>query len=436
MSKASTQTVSKEDRIKLSSEWHARPNISLPHPFRCTHIVGLRDSGSDAEAWEAISEFCELHGQSGPAAGSRYHVVETGSCLLKWECHTEATSHTLLVPGSAQPPFSETALDFLDEAKREDLLANMFVGVHVEVLPAPSNDDPSGYEMACALLGARPVYGGEMSDKNAVVWSAFRLDAAGFIRLVIIDRGISGHRLSRLLQRLLDMETYRMLAIRALPAARSVMSTVQELEPQIGALMKEMAERGTIESREHALDGITEIASRIEEIATSHSSSFSAARAYSRMVERRIEEVGETVVDGQQRYTNFLLRALSPAMRTCEAAERRVSELAERVARSANLLSTMVNLQQSRSSQGVLKSMADSSQRQLLLQQAVEGFSIFAISYYAVGLLKYFLDSLYASGLGVDSKLLVGWSAPLVFGLVFISVRMVRRRLTAQREEK
>jgi uncharacterized membrane-anchored protein len=310
----------------------------------------------------------------------------------------------------------------------------MFVGVHVEVLPQPGPDDPSGYRMARSLLGARSLYGGAMSDNGAMVWSSFRLDAAGFVRLVIIDLGISERRVARLLQRLLDMETYRMLAIRALPTARSVMSTVQELEPQLVEVMRELAGEGTLESRELALHQITDLSARVEEIAASHSSRFSGARAYSRIVERRIEEVGETVIDGHQRYTNFLLRALSPAMRTCDAAERRVGELAERVARSANLLSAMVDIQQSRQNQGVLKSMADSAQRQLRLQQAVEGFSIFAISYYAVGLLKYFLDSLAASGLPLDSTLIAGWSAPLVFVVVFYSVRLVRRRLTTRQQ--
>jgi uncharacterized membrane-anchored protein len=431
---ADSKPVVRGDRISLSNEWHARPNISLPPPMRCTHMLSLRGGGSEADDWRNISDFCELHGQGGPAVGSRFHLVEVGSCLMKWESHTEATSHTLLVPGNSQPPFSETALDFLDASKREELLADMFVGVHIEVLQDPGVDDPSGYQMARSLLGARSLYGGAMSDDGAAVWSAFRLDASGFVRLVIVDRGISERRLARLLQRLLDMETYRMLAMRAIPAARAVMSTVQELEPQLVEVMRELADDGTLESRESALHQIADLSARVEEIAASHSSQFSGARAYARIVERRIEEVGETIIDGHQRYTNFLVRALSPAMRTCDAAELRVGELAQRVARSANLLSTMVDIQQSRQNQGVLKSLADSARRQLRLQQAVEGFSIFAISYYAVGLLKYFLDSLSVSGVAVDSRLVAGWSAPVIFALVFLSIRLVRRRLVARKE--
>jgi len=422
------------DRLRLINEWHARPNISLPHPLRCSHVAVLRKDQSEADAWHDINRFCQQQDQSGPAPGSRYHVVELGSCLLKWESHTEATSHTLLVQGNATPPFSETALDFLDQNKRAELQDDMIVGVHIEVLPSPGTDDPTGYDLARSLLGSRNLFGGVMSDNTANVWSSFRLDAAGFVRLVIIDRGISERRLARLLQRLLDMEMYRILAMKALPSARAVMSKLDKLEPKLQAVMAELASSSDLGSREHALARITDLAAEVEQTASANSSLFASARAYSSIVERRAEEVREEIVSGNQRYTNFLMRALAPAMRTCDAAERRLGELAQRVARSANLLSTMVDIEQSRQNQRVMSSMADNAKRQLRLQQAVEGFSIFAISYYAVGLIKYSLDAAASAGMPVDSKLLTGLAAPAVFALVFLSIRFVRRRMLDRRD--
>ena len=421
-----------QERIRLSNEWHARPNIIMAPPFRCTHIVNLRDGETEEHAWQEITRFCTQQGQSGPAAGSRYHLTQIGSCLLKWESHTEATSHTIVIPGTSQPPFGETAIDLLDADKQEQLLSDLFVGVHVEVLQDPGDSDPGGYELARSVLGSQTIYGGAMSGGLAPVWSAFRLDARGFVRIVIIDRGINERRLARLLQRLLDMESYRMLAMRTLPTARAVMATLQELEPRLHRVMRELAENSDDAARETALHQITEIAAKVEQIAASHSSRFGGARAYASIVERRIEEVREEIIGGQQRYTNFLMRALAPAMRTCDAAEKRVGELAERVSRSANLLSTMVNIEQSHQSHGILTSLAKSSKLQVRLQQAVEGFSIFAISYYAVGLIKYALTSAQVAGLPVNSDLLAGLSAPLIFALVYLSIRFVRRRLLAR----
>jgi uncharacterized membrane-anchored protein len=417
------------ERIELSNEWHARPDIILPAPFRCTHLMSLR-AGNTAEAsHQELVELCATYGQSQPAPGSRYHILEAGSCLIKWESHTEATSHTILVAGNGQPPFGESAIDFIDPAWRETLLGDMFVGVQVEVFKPDDPEDPHGYERAKSLLGASVVYGGWMAGRKAAAWSAFRLDARGFVRLVIVDHGMEEEQLARLLHRLLDMETYRMLAMKALPPAREVMSTLQELEPQLDTVMRDLAEHNDGPAREHALSQITGIAARVEQLASAHAARFGGARAYAGIVERRAEEVREEILDNHQRYTNFLLRALVPAMRTCDAAERRTHELAERVARAANLLTTMVDMEQTRQSHGILESLADRAHLQLRLQQAVEGFSIFAISYYAVGLIKYTLEAAHGLGLPVDSSIVAGASAPIVFALVFLSVRAVRRRL-------
>ena len=121
-------------------------------------------------------------------------------------------------------------------------------------------------------------------------------------------------------------------------------------------------------------------------------------------------------------------------MRTCDATERRADELAQRVARAANLLNTMVDMVQKKQNQELLQSMADRARLQLRLQQAVEGFSIFAISYYAVGLLNYALKAGKSAGLGIDPSLLTGAAAPLVFALVWMTVRSVRRKVGGRPE--
>jgi len=417
------------DRIGLSNEWHARPNISLAAPFRCTHIIELHGKRTAQDTHDELGGLCALYSQSPPAPGSRYHILNAGSCLLKWENHTEATSHTLLVSGNGQPPFGEAALDFLESTQRGTLLENMFVGVQVEVLQDQDPMDPHGYELAKSLLGAPEVYGGWMAGSTAVVWSSFRLDARGFIRLVILDRGMEEEQLARLLQRLLDMESYRMLAMKALPSAREVMTALQALEPQLDAVMHGLARHNDAAAREIALQQITDIAARVEQLASAHATRFGGARAYAEIVERRAEEVREEILDNHQRYTNFLQRALTPAMRTCEAAERRTQEVAQRVNRAANLLTTMVDMEQTRQSNGILESMVDRANTQLHLQQAVEGFSIFAISYYAVGMIKYVLEAAKGLGAPVDSTIVSGVSAPIIFALVYISVRAVRRRL-------
>lgn len=420
-------------RIALSNEWHARPNLSLPAPFRCTHVVALRSETTIEESREAFGVFCTEHGQGQPAAGSRHHSVQIGSCLIKWEGHTEANSHTLLVPGNGQSPFAESAIDFLDDGKRSELLEEMFIGVKIEVIGTGVGAGHDNLALVQSLLGAQVIYGGAMSENCAEVWSAFRLDAEGFVRLVVIDRGISEERLARLMQRLLEMETYRMLAMMALPRAREVMATLGELEPQLDEVMRQLASSAGDVAQEQLLRRITAISARAEHVAAANAYRFAAARAYYGIVDRRIKETSEKKLGSHQRYSNFLLRSLQPAMRTCDAAERRTHELAERVARAANLLGSMVDMVQKKQNQDLLETMTDRATLQLRLQQAVEGFSIFAISYYAVGLLSYGLKSAKAIGVGIDPDLATGIAAPLVFAVVWLTIRTVRRRLRGTR---
>jgi uncharacterized membrane-anchored protein len=416
-------------RVALSNEWHARPLLSLPSPLRCSHLVCLRGETSLDQRREAFAEFCQSQGQSTPGDNSRHHSVQVGNCLMKWEGHTEADSYTLLVSGNAEPPFATTALEFLNADMRQTLLGELFLGVHVEVIPCEQSPADTQMQRVRSILGSSEVYGGSVSEGKGELWSSFRLDAEGFLRIVMMDCGLGEARLARHLQRILEVETYRMLAMLGLPAAREVMGTLGELEPALDEVMAQIAHRDADPALERLLERITRIAARVEHVAAAHAYRFAAARAYNGIVDRRLSELAETQKGTAPRYTTFLLKTLMPAMRTCDAAERRTQELAQRVTRATQLLDSMVDMDQKKQNQAILESMAERANLQLRLQQSVEGFSIFAITYYAVGLLGYLLKSGKNLGLKLDPELLTGLSAPVVLAIVWLSVRSVKRRL-------
>ncbi len=75
--------------------------------------------------------------------------------------------------------------------------------------------------------------------------------------------------------------------------------------------------------------------------------------------------------------------------------------------------------------------MEERARIQVHIQQAVEGFSVIAITYYTVGLAKICLESV--SALGVDphvTKLAVLGAIPLVLFAVWTAVRHVRKSIT------
>lgn len=416
-------------RIALSNEWHARPRLSLPSPLRCTHLVCLRNDSSLEERRSDIAALCAAQEQSAPGDQSRHHSLRAGNCLLKWEGHTEADSYTVLASGNGEPPFTTSALDFLDADIKEKLLGTLFMGVHVEVLDAGDLDYEARLQRVRSLLGINEVFGGAMAGDDGEIWSSFRLDASGFLRLIIINHRMDEQRLARYLQRVLEVEAYRMLAMLALPKAREVMAVLGELEPELDAVTAQIAHQGADPAQENLLERITRIAAQVEHVVALHAYRFAASRAYTGIVNRRLDEMSETTLGAAPRYTTFLQKTLMPAMGTCDAAERRAQELAERVSRATQLLNSMVDMDQKKQNQKILEGMAERANLQLRLQQSVEGFSIFAITYYAVGLMAYLFKSGKELGLPLDANLLTGLTAPAVLAVVWLSVRTVKKRL-------
>ena len=122
-------------------------------------------------------------------------------------------------------------------------------------------------------------------------------------------------------------------------------------------------------------------------------------------------------------------RRLAPAMKTCEAVAARQQALAGRIANSNDLLRTRVGIVQEAQNRKILQSMNARAAQQLRLQQAVEGLSVAAISYYLVGLVGYSAKGAKALGWSGNPELLMGATVPVVALAVWIGLRCMHKRL-------
>ena len=425
-----TQAESLNRRVQLNNEWHARPVANMATPFRCTHQV-FRRHGEPAAVRGAFAELCSRHGQAKPGEESRYQLVQMGSALIKWEGHTEADSITALVPGNATPLFSAHADGFAPTDIKSVFGGDIICGIHIEFLK--QSQDAMDMASIRAALGTNEIYGGTIADGNASLWSSFRLGADGFARIVMVDHGLNESAVGRYLQRVVESESYRLQAMHALPLARQTMAELSGLEDELEPLMDTLTRASDDTNHETLLAQLSTMAARIEHLAAASSYRFGAARAYSRIVEQRLNELREERVASIPRYSLFLLRTLQPAMRTCEAAERRIDELAQRVSRAITLLTSMVEMMQTRQTNTMIEAMSRNAEIQVRLQQAVEGFSTFVITYYAIGLLSYVLAAAQSAGLiTVEPKIIAGVAAPVVLLLVWALSRNVRKRMTRE----
>jgi len=235
----------------------------------------------------------------------------------------------------------------------------------------------------------------------------------------------------------LEIATYRNFALLALPVARRVGPELDRIDGGLAALTREVSALSSSNDTEidewrgtELLDRLMRISSEIERLNSQHSYRFAAARAYSELVRSRLIELREERHEGYQTIQEFLDRRLWPAMRTCESVEERLADVSRRATRAANLLRTRVDFVVQQQNQGLLGSMDRRAKLQLRLQETVEGLSVAAITYYAVGLVGYAAKALKDIGaLPVEPALIQGLAVPVVAIGVWMGLHRFRKRL-------
>ena len=410
-------------RIALHNEVHARPYEQMTAPLMLSHLALLTPQGDASR--DHLNGLLRARHLPLPAAEASYLSVDLGGLRLRWEKHTEFHTYTFWrAQREAAESFDENALRGVPADWLATLPGDWLVGLHVLVTPA---DEAAGEALARSLLEENSLVGSSVSDTQAQIYTDFRLDAEGFARQVVCTGAINPRRLGRTLQRLLEIETYRMTALLGLPVAREVAATLHDAERDLANVAGEIRSAARAEEPE-LLRQLTQLAGRVESLYAHTHARFSASSAYFELVQRRIHELREVRHAGLQTLGEFMDRRLGPAMQTCAWAARRQQALSERISRISNLLRTRVEIEQQQSSQDLLDAMNKRQKAQLLLQSAVEGLSVAAVTYYGAGLVGYLAKGAKAAGLPVAPDVAVALCIPLIALAVGWGIRRLHRR--------
>jgi uncharacterized membrane-anchored protein len=303
------------------------------------------------------------------------------------------------------------------------------VGLHVLVKPAltPRHELPP---LVRTTLSEDSLVGARAMDGSADIFTDFRLYADGFARWVVVAGDMTPRRLGRLVQRLLEIETYRMMALLGLPVAREVGAALVSAERDL-ADVAERIRTARPEDEPELLRQLTQLAAGVEGLYARTHARFSASAAYFELVQRRIDELREERVHNLQTVREFMDRRLLPAMQTCAWAGRRQQALSERISRVSNLLRTRVEIEQQQSSRELLDAMNRRQKAQLMLQSAVEGLSVAAVTYYGAGLVGYVAKGAKSIGLNIAPDLAVAISIPFIALAVWFGVRRLHHEARA-----
>lgn len=332
------------------------------------------------------------------------------------------------MPGAGEDPFARCALDQVPAQWVAGLPGQMLVGTHVALVRG-TEQAPDHEALSLRLFAGNTLVGGAIAAGAAHALTDLRIHPDGFGRLWVADRGMTPRQAGRMVQRLLEIDTYRMLALLALPVARKLAPFLAQRERELAQVATTLAS-GEQADESALLERLTRLEAEIESQRAENDYRFSAAAAYHELVQRRIAELREERIQGLQTFQEFTERRLAPAMNTCRTVAERLESLSERLARATQQLSTRVDIQRERQNAAVLESMNRRAKLQLRLQETVEGLSVAAVTYYIVGLVGYVAKALKAGGVHIDPDLAMGISIPVVAVLVALGVRKIRRMVT------
>lgn len=465
---------------------HSRPALRVHAPATIDHavlLVGEADGGQGGRsAADDRANFLAAMQQRGWAVSQQTEteiLAIAGSCAIKWERHTEFIALTSYVmdEGPAQPdperpvPFDGLLADLTGgERCGAEVFARMRIRVEQGDESAGSNPDAllsSEQAVQVPAQSAPPsatLAAGEPESKPANEHLSLAANEPTLIKVLANGKAISlathlrhdadgvvqyhatlnpqmsdqlpPARIGRFVQRLIEIETYRLLAYLAVPQTQAMGGRVSALESKVNAIAERTAAHPRPEEEAAILSELTSLSADLQSIGSSTEFRFAASLAYSAIVNERLAELRESRIEAHLRLSDAVKRRLDPAMRSCEALLARQQKIAERIGNITELLRTRVDLTLQDQNGAVLRSIDARADAQLRLQQTVEGLSVAAITYYLLGILGYLVKGAPLEDLGLSHSVLQAALVVPVAVLVYLGLKKARHKAEGVQEEK
>lgn len=416
------------ERPYIFRELHSSPFFEVQAPARLFSFALFFDEDK-GEQERAVSRLAEAMGCTRPPAGTRHFSAANDTLTFYWSLHTEFARYTFVLAEEAHEDLlavdvaCELPVSWLHSLNGQVIAATQFV-VGVE-------DDSRWDALREGWFGANHIIGGDIGGGRGRAYTDYRLHPAGPIdggatRHVIFDRAMGPQQTGKMVQRLIEIETYVSLSLLSLPLAKRQMTSLDVLGIELRKLT-DLTEREELRD-ESLLKRLENLAAELERLIAESQYRFSASHAYHKLVEGQVAELDAIPAGGAQPFRQFIWRRLGPAMMTCATVEQRQDRLAQRVQRTTALLRTRVEVTHEKQNRELLAGMARRAELQLRLQETVEGLSIWVLTYYAVALLSHALNTLEVLGVEVHAELVAGVAVAPVAFLFWLCTRAAKRR--------
>ncbi|HXH71703.1 MAG TPA: DUF3422 domain-containing protein [Mariprofundaceae bacterium] len=419
-------------RHTLNDELHIHPYEPLTPPERILYVAMLVTPEQRRMEEGHLARLADGMGGAEPVRRSDQVRYEFGDLRLKVERHHEFTRYKFVYHSSVpldESPFGSSVLSLLPSGWMAGIPGQLLTALDMTVLDCPEGiDHASLVERYAKEFDVDSLAASQVGRSRGLVLTDFVIRDDGLMRMLVLTRAKLPSQNGRLLLRLIEMETYRMLAMLALPEARSLLSQLPEADQKLTHLTQAIA-RGSSMDDEALLEELTTLAANVEQSVAANYRRLSASRAYFDLLFKRLQDLREEPVERVLSIGGLLSRRLEPARTTCESVSRWLEQLSQRVSHASDLLRTRIEVRHERQNQELLAAMNKRFKLQLRLQQAAELLSVAIFTYYSVNLVAYVAEELeLLAGMEIDALLIKAVTAPILASAALLFLFRARRK--------
>jgi uncharacterized membrane-anchored protein len=408
-------------RTAIMDEVHARPVDIVPETCRVRRLIFVMpaEAGAMMRIFHKYAAHCLARGIAGPAPADRQHAFDTNGRQVTWEFHTEFVTVTWRTGSDDRISLpDDIGLQAIGEglligAMRIDVIAGKAVPEHL--LP--------GFNLPSLCLA-------DIDNDNGQVATDFVPDADRFTRFELAAGNLSSLRRSIIVRRLLEVETYRTMALLGLPLARSSAPELRAMELELTALVESLTDAVTPAAVQVALTELHALSVRSGKLAERLGYRFAAGKAYGEILRARLAGLREAGTRHGSTLAHYVGNRVDPGLATCAAMEKRLAVLSDKIERAIGLLNVRIGVDMQVQNAALLDNIARTARSQFLLQRTVEGLSTIAISYYLLGILGYALAGPLEE-LHWEKTMVLSLAAPFVVAIVWLMARAVRKAHSA-----
>ncbi|NQX01765.1 DUF3422 domain-containing protein [bacterium] len=399
---------------ELHGELLARPFPLVSGQVVVSHRAVFFTPEESAAHDAAVAALAEAVGVVAGPEEQGFQLLLVGTAQLRIERHTEFTTFTVFAPQTGAA-FSGSAIEQLPEGFLDAIPGRILAAVEIdcELVTASDAGTPKTMERVLEFFGQERLVGGWVIERVALVWSHFQLDERGATRFLVQIHRLTSGRYGRLLQRLVELETYRMAALLGLPLARELMLQLEVLEERHLGVVERIGRMNDADARP-VLAELSDLVLAAEHLQARCGSRFRLTEAYARILAARVRELREEQVPGYQTIGEFFDRRLVQSWHTCERAEIALNGLALRLQSTTQLLRARLEVGAQSPPPQLEEKTEPRNFSPLKSRRNLEWLVVVIVTYCLAGLLKMLIEGTRLLGIHLDSSVTVALLLPFL----------------------